>query len=609
MTSSLPLLRNGGHRAYVRAVRVVSGSGLHTAPFAVTVGYDGTLRTHRLPGLRPGAVAHAHAMGAGALDVTPDGRAVTAGADGVVRFWRVALDTITPYAAVGMPIADADPLIETATWLPDGRSAIVGVVGGSVWEIDPDAGTSTFVDEEGMLSINAIVPSADGRFLFIASDECTVRRYRREGGGWVREHTSAPMDDHVDALALSPDGGTLLASTHGRSLWRSDSPFGALFFTSAPVARDAINALAWAGDVALFGGDDRVVYAADPSGANVQALADTLRDVDSIAVVDARYVLAATTGGLVEIDRVARTVSARSQDRGALAAVFAESSAAGERVYVGQHDAGRIVVGRLDTDGGETLLEIAVPAPVSCGAATAPVFGLATGLVVRVEGGRAVPLFTAGAEVEGVDVVEAEGLVLAVDRSGTLTVLDGGVRASVRITGWGRRLKAVRFARIGGARLALCAGKDHRLHAVHLDDLDRGAWEIVGSNVALRTFNDLLVEGDRVYAACWDRTIHCLELGSGTHVTGTHAALVGHTHAVERMLMVDGTLVSVSYDGTLRGWPRDGAPGFSVPLSPLAVRRVAPAGVPGRVVTAGYDGIVREIDLSTHTVTRHWRVV
>lgn len=605
MTSSLPALRNAGHRAYVRAVRIVSAE----VPFAATVGYDGTLRTHHLPGLRPGAVAHAHAMGAGALDVTPDGRAITAGADGVVRFWRLTLDAITPYASVVMPIADDDPLVETATWLPDGRAAIVGVVGGSVWEIDPDAGTATFVDEEGMRSINAIVASSDGRHLFIASDECTVRRYRRDGVGWVLEHTSCPFDDHVDALALSPDGATLLAATHGRSLWRSASPFGALGFTSAPVARDAINALAWAGDVALVGGDDRVVYAADPAGANVRPLADTLRDIDSIAVVDARYALAATTGGLVEIDRVAGKVSARSQDRGALAAVFVSSSASGEeRVYVGQHDAGRIVVGRLGADGGETLLEIAVPAPVSCGAATAPVFGLATGLVVRVDGDHAVPLFTAGAEVEGVDVVEAEGLVLTVDRSGTLTLLQRGVEARVTVTGWGRRLKAVRFARIGSARLALCAGKDHRLHAVDLDDLARGAWEIADSNVAARTFNDLLVDGDRVYAACWDRSIHRLELGSGTRVARVLPALVGHTHAVERMLMIDGSLVSVSYDGTLRGWPVDGAPGFSVSLSPLAVRRVSAAAVPRRVVTAGYDGIVREIDLSTHTVTRHWRV-
>ncbi|MFN7147352.1 MAG: hypothetical protein ACK4YP_26525, partial [Myxococcota bacterium] len=114
-----PPLRPGGHRAYVRAVRVVPG----VAPFAASVGYDGTLRTHRLPGLAPGAVVHAHAMGAGALDVTADGRAVTAGADGVVRFWRVAVDVITQTAAVPMPIADADPLVETATWMPNGRTA------------------------------------------------------------------------------------------------------------------------------------------------------------------------------------------------------------------------------------------------------------------------------------------------------------------------------------------------------------------------------------------------------------------------------------------------------------------------------------------------------
>ncbi|MFN7145504.1 MAG: hypothetical protein ACK4YP_17145, partial [Myxococcota bacterium] len=311
---------------------------------------------------------------------------------------------------------------------------------------------------------------------------------------------------------------------------------------------------------------------------------------------------------LVEIDRVDGRVSARSQDRGALAAVYVD----GEDVLVGQHDAGRILVGRLDDAGGATVAGLPLPAPVSCCAAGAPVFGLATGLVVRVEGrgpdARAVPLFHADAEVEGVEAVDAEGLVLAVDRSGTLTVLDRHGIGRVRVTGWGRRLKAVRFARVGEARLALCAGKDHRLHAVDLDDLARGAWEVAGSDVAQRTFNDLLVDGDRVYAASWDRRIHRLVLASPDRVAEVLPPLVGHVHAVERMLSVDGALVSVSYDGTLRGWPAGAEAGWSLSLSPLAVRRVARSPLPGHVVTAGYDGVVREVDLSTRTVTRTWRV-
>jgi hypothetical protein len=72
------------------------------------------------------------------------------------------------------------------------------------------------------------------------------------------------------------------------------------------------------------------------------------------------------------------------------------------------------------------------------------------------------------------------------------------------------------------------------------------------------------------------------------------------------LLWVDGRLVSVSYDGSCRVWT--GSDSRALALSTLAVRRLARGLQAGTVLTAGYDGIIHEIDLRGGQVRRSWQV-
>lgn len=585
-----------GHRAYVRGVRIVSG--LEPGPFAVSAGYDGTLRTWRLPDLLPGAAVLAHVGGAGGVDVTPDGWAVTGGFGARVSFWRVAIDRIEPALTVDLPVKEGDRLIETVAWVPHGRSAIVGVVGGSLWEVGRDGG-HRFLDEEGLVSVNAVVCTADGRYLFVASDECTVRRYRREGRRWTLDARSARLDDHVDALALGPAGQLqpLLATTHGRSLWRADDALGALTFRSAPVAHDAINAVAWVGQQAWCGGDDRTIHEIHPDTLAGRPIVDTGRDIDSIAVTHTQ-ILVATTAGLVAVDRASGEVRARAASVGGVAALCID----GEEVVVGLHDAPELW--RLR--GGRRVGVAEVAARVSCGSAEGLLFGLANGDVVRLEPGGPRVLATAAAEVEGVEAVPERELILAVDRSGTLTHIGSEVRSST-VTGPGRRLKSVRRARTAFGDWAVCVGKDHQLHVVDLDDPGAGARVLRGSDVASRTFNDVFYQDGIFYVACWDSRIHRLRLVAPDAVKALDP-LAGHMHAVERLAWAAGTLLSVSYDGCLRGWPNGAADdAWSCSLSDMAVRRLVTT-IEGRVFAAGYGGEVAQVDVPRRRVVGRWLV-
>jgi len=590
-----------GHRGYVRQVRYLGLTGL-----AATVGYDGSARLSRVPDLAPVDAAYAHPGGAGALDALDDGRLVTAGADGWVRFWRTDDGQLSLYAEVQMPELDEDPLIETAAWLADGSAALVGVVGGSIWEVDPISSTTTFVDQESLISINAFALSEDGTVLWLASDESTVRRYLRDSRRWVHETTSAPFDDHVDGLAYDEDSGTLLAVTHGRALWRADDPRGALAFVHAPVADNALNAVIWCGDEAVVGGDDHFVRAVDPHTFEQRVIGEVNRDVDGLALAG-EHVLAATTGGLVAL-HPDRGVVAQQQHCGAIGAIATD----GDLILVGLHDAPLIIVGRFAQGSGVELGRIRATAPVSCSAGTAPWFGLADGSVVEVDPRLLTVTRTvsATAEVEGLAIGEVGGIntVVATDRGGNATVIRGEDVVTIPVTDSARRLKAARFVTLGGRTLVLCAGKDHQLHGFDPVAPEAGAWTLADSDVAMRTFNDITVIGDVVYGANWDRRIHRLRLADAHRVAEVLPALEGHDHAVERLTLSEGLLCSVSYDGHLRTWHLDGTPHQATRLGRMAVRRLVESPHPGRVIAAGYGGRLIELDPHTHTITGHWTV-
>jgi WD40 repeat protein len=592
-----------GHRAYVRSVAVVPGD----PPRVLSAGYDGTVRAYRPDDLAPVACVDAHPLGAGVVAVSPvDRLAASGGGDGTVCFWRVG-SGLEPAGRCRLP-TQGNPIIEMLAWLPDGRGVVVGAVGGSLWLVPRDGEPELVGD--GMISINALRFSPCGRFLLVATDECVVRLYCHEAGRLTFLRQSKPFDDHVDALDVRPRPGgrfQAVATTHRNRVWLLDRLPDELTARSKRVSRTALNAALFLGNRVIVAGDDHIIYEVDPDTLDPVRKVPLLRDVDALAAAGPEEVLAATTGGLYRVSIAGGRVVARVQNDGALAGI----AAADGLVFAGYHDRPAVTVGDGRGAAFEVRGTVELPAAVSCAAGGQPVFGLSDGKVVEVGPDLQMQVLgESAAQVEGVCVVAGPmgRVVVAVDRSGSALVLGPQGPARIDVTPDGSRLKTVVPAIRPDGSLLLAAGKNHRVYAIDVARPDRPrAWEVASGLGSGRTFNALCPGGDGVlYLACWDGLIHRARLGTEAALGEVLSPLAGHEHAAEGLLWVDGRLVSISYDGTCRVWT--GSDSRPLALSTMAVRRLARGLQAGTVLTAGYDGIIHEIDVRGGQVRRSWQV-
>ena len=590
----------GGHRAYVRQARAVPERGL-----VFSVGFDGTLRAHRLDDLEFVAAAAAHAHGAGAVTISADGRVATAGADGVVRVWSFDGDRWSLGLELRVPIDRGDPLTEALLWDPRRDEILAGQACGAVFLVDVARREARLVDDRGLINVNAFQFAADGRTLYVASDECTVRRYGREGNTWLHRATSPRLDDHVDALSLraGPDGG-LLATTHGRRLWRCADPAGDLRFEPGPAAEDALNTVSWFGRGALTGGDDHRLRWIGPDALDAVTVVDLQRDVTWIDPVDADRVVVATSAGLYVVDVPGRRVLARSHRIGAIGAVALDEG----RIVVGLHDAPWLIPEGEDRDA------VRLSAPVNCAARGGAVFGLTDGGIVGLRRGRPQLLGRAGAEVEalGGAVVEGRTVLVSGDRAGNLTRFDRDRVDAFAATGRGRRIKAIGSASIDGRPLVLAAGKAPHLHALWPAESRPRARVVAGPPISLRTLNGVTVADDVAYLPGWDRLVHRVRLSNRARLGRPLPPLAGAAGALEEVVVTDEYIVSTGYKGMLQAWARGGdptRPAWTLPLSGLALRRMIEGRREGTVLVGGYSGRVFEVDLVARRATAAWTVV
>jgi eukaryotic-like serine/threonine-protein kinase len=97
---------------------------------------------------------------------------------------------------------------------PDGRSLIVGTVGGLVLHATPPEGPLREVLRAGR-SVQRIVPSPDGRYVFVTATDATLRRVELATGAtrtWT-DHEGALLD-----VALSGDGASIVTSATDRTV-------------------------------------------------------------------------------------------------------------------------------------------------------------------------------------------------------------------------------------------------------------------------------------------------------------------------------------------------------------------------------------------------------
>ncbi|GEM_PF-5772476 len=596
-----------GHRAYVRSVVVPP-----TLPsVAVTGGYDGTLRAYRVSTLEPFDAVEAHARGVGVVAASPVAPLIaSAGADGFVRLWRI--DGGFRFAAeLSIPDAGVNPIIESLCFFPDGRRLAVGIVGGALFVADSEDGRVRLV-RDSFISINALKFSPCGRFLVVAADDCRVHLFRHDcHGGLTAVGATDSFDDHVDAIDFRPlprGRFRMAATTHGNRIWLFDGGLPEdLRPRTAPVSLSALNAVLFLDEkTILAGGDDRALYAINADTLESRRVVDLGRDIDALALAGPDLVLAATTGGVFAVCVSESRVVASSQNQGALAAITASDG----RLYAGFHDRPQVAIGHWEGDTGITSAVAEVTAPVSCSAPDRPLFGLANGDVARVTSEGAVEMIgTAPAEVEAVCAVGAA--VVAVDRSGSVTLFGPGGRRIFPVTPDGSRLKAVAFSPIRAYGLA--AGKNRRLY--RLAPTPAGgeprpfAVEASGPEICARTINAICFGPDHVvYLSSWDGKVHRVRMSADGCCYELLEPLSGHDHAVEGSALIDSSLVTTSYDGTVRVWKQDDSGSVAIPVSEMAIRRLIPAETPGAVLTAGYDGRVHEIDVRARVVRRSWLV-
>ena len=147
---------------------------------------------------------------------TPDGkRAVSAAADKTVRVWDV--DTGETVQTFHLPSGPGgEGALYTAALSPDGKTLAVsgmpvgrGVHGMLIYLVAMDSGqVQRTLTGHGNI-VNSMVFSADGRRLFTASNDTTIRLYDVDSGRTLRQFRG--HRDRVKAVALSPNG-RLLAS-------------------------------------------------------------------------------------------------------------------------------------------------------------------------------------------------------------------------------------------------------------------------------------------------------------------------------------------------------------------------------------------------------------
>jgi WD40 repeat protein len=635
------------HRGYVRAVAVAPNSNI-----LISCGYDGTVRASSSIDLSPIAAIDVHADGVGWIDVSETGQIVSVGADGRVVFSRLSGASIVQDAEFQLPVTRGLVACEMVRW--HCGCALVGTVDGELFEVDPVNGPRWIAGN--LVSINAIRAVED--FILLGTDANTVCVLKRNSTGTKKILETLPLDEHADAIDIRRNGQSLsvAVATHTNVLHYFDDIFSNVSPRKFPVGRLAHNSVVFRDDHRLLlGGDDHILYQLNIQSGQVEEIADVARDIDCICLTpDRKNALVATTGGICRVDLHGCRVSAHNQNRGALSSISTVSGG----MVLGFHDTPRAAFVSFKDSGETSVVRAFLPSPVNCGAAGTSIVGCVDGSLVHVlRSGDIRMLAKSPGEVDAACAVVWAGRkkIVAVNRFGQATVAPFnsscartskpfvmgnrfgqiffspaiqctgnsgqcgcdlvserlGIEATANVTPDGTRLKSVVV--LPGTSHLIATGKNSEIYRLTPSKEGFTSIALDGPKTSGRTLNSICaVDSRTLYVSGWDHAIHRLRLDEHAKSYVREATFFGHDHAVEAMIFDGLSLLSCSYDGTIRKWHVDGVdgegPSLTLHASKLPIRRLAAGRKLGTAVAAGYDGRIIEFRTTDLEVLNEWEI-
>jgi WD40 repeat protein len=235
--------------------------------WAVTGGADGTARVWRLGDRgNAAAVLRGHEKAVWGIGFSPDAKMVaTGGADKTVRLWETA---------TGRPIATLrghTGTVYSVEFTPDGRSVLSGSRDKTVrlWDVATRQTTRVFAGHEG--TVYSVAITGDGARMATASLDTTVRLWNLSTG--EEEGRLEGHEQRVFSVAFSRDGTRLATASQDATarLWNASS--------LAPIVTlkhpERVNAVAFSGDgrlVATAAGDSLLRIWSTADGLEVRRL-------------------------------------------------------------------------------------------------------------------------------------------------------------------------------------------------------------------------------------------------------------------------------------------------------------------------------------------------
>ncbi|MBW2699871.1 MAG: protein kinase, partial [Deltaproteobacteria bacterium] len=168
------------------------------------VASDGSLLLWESEEMAPTILA-AHAKAARQVSCSPDGKLVASGGDdGAVRLWSIADKVMVSQSIKG------GPSISDLAFAPDSKTIAIAAADNVIYLHDVDTGKMRMKLKGHSEQIKKVLFSHEGGHVFSAGMDATIRLWDTSSGEQIKKRTLP--DGWISSLALSPDGGRLIAS-------------------------------------------------------------------------------------------------------------------------------------------------------------------------------------------------------------------------------------------------------------------------------------------------------------------------------------------------------------------------------------------------------------